>query len=58
MAKTNEASSEKKTTQMNVALSPDDKVFLKTYAAQQDTTVAAVIHEWIAEAREKQASMK
>ena len=58
MVKTSETSSEKKTTQMNVALSPDDKVFLKTYAAQQDTTVAAVIHEWIAEAREKQASMK
>lgn len=45
---------EKKSTQMNIALSPEDKVFLKTYAAQQDTTVAAVIHEWIEQVREKQ----
>ena len=54
MTKINAPSSEKKTTQMNIALSPEDKVFLKTYAAQQDTTVAAVIHEWIDRIREEQ----
>ena len=54
MTKINAPSSEKKTTQMNIALSPEDKVFLKTYAAQQDTTVAAVIHEWIDRVREEQ----
>ena len=50
-----EAASDKRTTQMNIALSPEDKIFLKTYAAQRDTTVAAIIHEWIEHARLSQA---
>lgn len=45
---------EKKTTQMNIALSVEDKKFLKIYAAEQDITVAEVIRRWIEKAREEQ----
>ena len=44
---------EKKTTQMNIALSPKDKKFLKVYAAERDISVADVIHEWINNARKE-----
>ncbi len=37
---------------MNIALSPEDKRFLKVYAAEHDTTVAAVIAECIKTLRE------
>ena len=43
----------KKTTQLNVSMSLDDKIFLKTYAAKQNTSVAAIIHEWIERARKE-----
>lgn len=36
MAKDRTSVSEKEPTQMNIALSSEDKVFLKTYAAQMD----------------------
>ena len=38
---------------MNIALSPDDKRFLKVYAAEDDTTVAAVIAECIKRLRKE-----
>ena len=44
-----------KRTQMNIALTPEDKKFLKIYAAERDTSVAAVIHELIEKLR-KEAS--
>ena len=46
--------SEKKKTQMNIALSAEDKKFLKIYAAERDIPVAEVIHRWIEEARKEQ----
>ena len=36
---------------MNIALSAEDKKFLKVYAAQNDTTVAAVIHNCVVKLR-------
>ena len=45
---------EKKTTQMNIALSVEDKKFLKIYAAERDIPVAEVIRRWIEEARKEQ----
>ncbi len=44
---------ERKTTQMNIALSPEDKKFLKVYAAERDVAVADIIHEWINNARKE-----
>ena len=38
---------------MTIALSPEDKRFLKVYAAEHDTTVAAVIAECVAKLRKK-----
>ena len=32
---------------MNIALSPEDKKYLKVYAAEHDTTVASVIAELV-----------
>ena len=40
-------------TQMNIALTPEDKKFLKVYAAERDIPVAEVIHQWIEEAKTK-----
>lgn len=44
---------EEKRTSMNIALSPEDKVFLKVYAAQHNTSVAAVIHGCIEKLRKE-----
>ncbi len=44
---------EKKTTQINLSLSLEDKIFLKKCAAERDTSVAAIIHEWIERARKE-----
>ena len=38
---------EEKRVSMNIALSAEDKMFLKVYAAKKETTVAAVIHECV-----------
>ena len=46
MAKEKEAVREERVS-MNIALSPEDKKFLKVYAAEHDTTVAAVIAECV-----------
>ena len=48
-----EIASEEKRTSMNIALSPEDKVFLKVYAAQHNTSVAAVIHDCIEKLRKE-----
>lgn len=40
--------SERRTT-LNLSVTASDKLFLKIYAAEQGTTVAAVIHECITE---------
>lgn len=45
---------EEKRTSMNIALSPEDKVFLKVYAAQHNTSVAAVIHDCIEKLRKEE----
>jgi len=38
--------SEKRTT-LSLSLSVDDKKAIKKYAVDHETTVAAVVHEWI-----------
>ena len=38
--------SEKRTT-LSLSLSVDDKKSIKKYAVEHETTVAAVVHEWI-----------
>ena len=46
--KTNNAIEEKRTT-LSLSLTVSDKKALKMIALEKDTTIAAVIHEWIAE---------
>ena len=46
------AASEKRTS-MNISLALEDKKFLKVYAIEHDTTVAAVIHEFVEKLRGK-----
>ena len=38
---------EKKTSKLNIVLSEQDKKFLKIYAVERDTSVSAVIHEYV-----------
>lgn len=45
------AITEEKRTSMNIALSYEDKKFLKIYAIEHGTTVATIIHEYIANMR-------
>lgn len=47
MAKQNEKNVNLERVSINIALSPEDKKFLKVYAAEHDTTVAAVIAECV-----------
>ena len=44
---------EEKRVSMNIALSADDKKYLKVYAAEHDTTVSAVIHECVERLRKE-----
>ena len=37
----------KKTSKLNIVLSDEDKKFLKIYAVERDTSVSAVIHEYV-----------
>lgn len=46
MEDTQATAGESRTT-IQVSLTVDDKRLLKKYAADHDTTVAAIIHEWI-----------
>ena len=52
MAKEKETAEEKRVS-MNIALNAEDKKFLKVYAAEHDTTVAAVIAECVARLRKE-----
>lgn len=40
---------EEKRTTLSLSLTVSDKKSLKLIAAEQETTIAAVIHEWIAQ---------
>ena len=42
---------DKKTSQLNIVLSERDKKFLKIYAVERDTSVSAVIHEYVEQLR-------
>ena len=53
MQKEKEVNTKEERVSMNIALSPDDKKFLKVYAAEHDTTVAAVIAECVEKLREE-----
>ena len=55
MEQKNEAVVREERVSMTIALSPEDKRFLKVYAAEHDTTVAAVIAEGVKQLREKEA---
>jgi len=44
---------EEKRTTLSLSLTASDKKALKMIALEKDTTVAAVIHEWIAEYSKK-----
>ena len=54
MAITKDALANTERVSMNIALSPEDKKFLKIYAAEHDTTVAAVIAEGVKQLRERE----
>ena len=54
MAKEKEKTVREERVSMNIALSPEDKKFLKVYAVEHDTTVAAVIAECVERLRKKQ----
>lgn len=42
---------EKKTSKLNIVLSEKDKKFLKIYALERDTSVSAIIHEYVEQLR-------
>ncbi len=44
---------DEKRTSMNIALSPEDKKYLKVYAIEHDTTVAALIHDYVESLRKE-----
>ena len=48
---TDTAADEKRTT-LSLSLTVSDKKALKMMAMEQETTIAAIIHEWVAEHRE------
>ena len=56
MSEKKAAVAEEKRVSMNIALSPADRKFLKVYAAEHDTTVAAVIAECVARLRKEAGS--
>lgn len=43
--------SEKRTSKLNIVLSEKDKKFLKIYALKRDTSVSAIIHEYVEQLR-------
>ena len=53
MSRKKEMVLEAKRTFMNIALSPEDKVFLEVYDAQHNALVAAVIHDCIEKLRKE-----
>lgn len=42
---------EKRTSKLNIVLSEKDKKFLKIYALNRDTSVSAIIHEYVEQLR-------
>ena len=42
---------EKRTSKLNIVLSEKDKKFLKIYALTRDTSVSAIIHEYVEQLR-------
>ena len=42
-----DATADEKRTTLSLSLTVSDKKALKMMAAQRDTTIAAIIHEWI-----------
>ena len=53
MTKEADINSGKKTSKLNLVLSEKDKKFLKIYAVERDTSVSAVIHEYIEQLRKE-----
>lgn len=51
MAKGKESASREERVSMNIALSPEDRKFLKVYAAEHETTVAALIADYVKQLR-------
>lgn len=47
-----DATKEEKRTTLSLSLTVSDKKALKMMAAERETTIAAIIHEWVAEHRE------
>ena len=47
-----DATAEEKRTTLSLSLTVSDKKALKMMAAERETTIAAIIHEWVAEHRE------
>lgn len=46
------AADDEKRTTLSLSLTVSDKKALKMMAAERETTIAAIIHEWVAEHRE------
>ena len=46
------AAEDEKRTTLSLSLTVSDKKALKMMAAERETTIAAIIHEWVAEHRE------
>lgn len=44
-----DAAAEEKRTTLSLSLTVSDKKALKMMAAERETTIAAIIHEWVAE---------
>ena len=44
-----QAADEEKRTTLSLSLTVSDKKALKIMAAERETTIAAIIHEWVAE---------
>ncbi len=53
MEQKNEAVVREERVSMTIALSPEDKRFLKVYAAEHDTTVAALIADYVKHLRKE-----
>lgn len=41
---------------MTIAMTPEDKIWLKTRAVERNQSAAQIIHEWIDEARSQSMS--
>lgn len=48
-----DATKDEKRTTLSLSLTVSDKKALKLMAAQRDTTIAAIIHEWVQKHLEK-----